>query len=291
MFDGMAVHSGADSSVKSMVLRHAVIPLVAVSALAFAGTAQAVTNDGVTVPEARLTVGTGNQVLDVAIEADSPVVGSTDQLTFSVDETYVVGISAAGVGGSCADWTCEPGGSGWRAGAVQLTVSTAKATPCRDNGGVQVCTLAPLVLEIYSEVAPAPPVGVAGNISITAAAQPSKAPTTAPPKTQSSQPVSDDGAGQATAKQSGKAAPPLPTRAAGPSGAAATTTFSHSGYAVTSAPAGRTASEASGHPAVVDAGDASPGSTSPWVFGGVAAAVILCAAAFAGWRAASRKKD
>jgi hypothetical protein len=116
-------------------IRGLVIVLVVAGGLSVGGVSQAQTIDGVTVPNAMLTAGTGNQVVDITISAGSPVIGSADQLVPATEEGYAVGISAAGAGGSCtafssASWSCEPGGSGWRAGSIQLTISTAKATPC-----------------------------------------------------------------------------------------------------------------------------------------------------------------
>lgn len=275
---------------KSVLRRYAVVSLLAVGVPAFAGTAQAVTTDGVTIPDVTLTAGSGNHVVDITIAADSPVVGSNDQLVFVIDESYVAGLSAADVGGGCDGLTCEPAGSGWRAGTIQLTVSTADAKPCSLAGGVSVCSSATLALEIWSGAAPAPPVNVAGNIVFTGSAQPtkaaapSKAASPQSPKTESAQSTNTDPTKQATTKPSGQATSP------GPSHAASTAATSSPTPATVSASAGSTAAKTPGRLTVDDVADSRPASSAPWILGGVAA-VILLAAAFTGWRLVSRKRD
>jgi hypothetical protein len=267
-------------------MRYVVILLVAAGGLTVAGVSQAATVDGVTVPDAVLTAGTGNQVIDMTISAGSPVVGSAYQLAPSTEGGYAVGITAAGAGGSCtaftdASWSCVPGSSGWRAGSIQLTISTVKATPC--------CETLPLQLDIVGDGLP---IDVDGSIFINAAAAPTSAPPAAPPttaasKTEQSRPASAP-ATTSTAKQAGQqgssaAASSHPAASPSPSKPTATAT-SALASPTSSAMASGATSSAPKLPAVVDAADARSSSSSPWILGGVAGAVVLLAGAFAGWR-------
>lgn len=279
---------------KSAMLRYAVISMLAVGALSFTGNAQAVSGDGVNIPEADLIAGTGNQIVDITIGAGSPVVGSADELDLSIDDTYVIGVTAAGAGGSCSDWTCEPGSSGWRAGTIQLTVSTAKVTPCTGSGVLYNCERAPVELQILGG---GMPVIVTGSILITAATQPTQAPTTKPtktasPKTRPSQPSNTGGVNQATAKQSGQDALSSSTAAAAPSQSAssAVAAATPSASAAIGASFGGTGNESPGSLTVADASSSRPDSPTPWIFGGAAIAVVLLGAAFVGWRWASRSR-
>ena len=273
--------------------RCAVLLLVVAGGLAGGGVAQAETVDGVTVPDVQLTAGTGDQIVDITISAGSPVVGSADQLAPSTEAGYAVGITAAGAGGSCtsfasAAWSCEPGSSGWRAGSIQLTISTAKATSC--------CSSLPFTLQI---VGAGLPVDVDGSISIHAPfASPSAAPagvaTTAAAKTERSQPESAPTSAQMTKQTTTQPIQQVsPVSASSQSVASASASTSRSTAAAatkpvspsTSAAAGRAASAAPSVPSLVDAADAkSSASSSPWILGGVAGVLILLAGAFAGWR-------
>jgi len=260
-------------------IRCAVVLLTAAAGSIFGGVAQAETVDGVTVPRADLTAGTGNQVVDITISAGSPVVGSADQLALSTEDGYAVGITAAGAGGACtsigsAAWSCEPTGSGWRAGAIQLTISTAKAMSC--------CGSLPLALQI---IGAGTPIDVYGSIFI-GAAPPTTAPTPVVTKTKRPQPTSAPSTTrttqQADQRTSSPSATPKPSASASPSGSATPTGTG----SVSSSPDASAAavSSAASLPAVVDAADARSSSSSTWIFGGVAIAVLLLAAAFMEWR-------
>jgi hypothetical protein len=275
---------------KPRLMRCVVIALVSAGGPAIGGVSQAATVDGVTVPNAVLTAGTGNRVVDITISAGSPVVGSADQLAPATEDGYAVGITAAGAGGVCtafssASWSCEPGASGWRAGSIQLTISTAKSTAC--------CGTLPLTLQI---IGAGSPVDVDGSILIAAApsasAPPAKAPTTAP-KTQSPRssnaPATKQPAKQADQQVSPVATALRPTASTPRPTATAATESSSPSTAVTVS--GAAASAAPSHPNAVDAADASS-SSSPWILGGVALAVILLAGGFMGWRwKMSRQRD
>ena len=201
---------------KAKLMRCAMILLVAAGGTAVGGVSQAATVDGVTVPDAVLTAGTGNQIVDIAISAGSQVIGSADQLVPATEDGFAVGITAAGAGGSCtafssASWSCEPGGSGWRAGSIQLTISTAKAAPC--------CGSLPFSLQI---VGAGTPVDVDGSIFINAAvppttAPPVKAPTTAASTTKRSRPASATASTQTTNQSGQQGVVPVATATPSPS--------------------------------------------------------------------------
>jgi hypothetical protein len=283
---------------RAKALRCAAILLVVAGGMTAGGVAQAETVDGVTVPNAVLTAGTGNQVVDITISAGSPVVGSSFQLTPDTEDGYAVGISAAGVGGSCtefssASWSCEPTGSGWHAGSIRLTISTAEATPC--------CGTLPLSLQIVGD---GTPIDVYGSIAIDAAPQtsapttkaPTKAPTTVATKTERSEPTSAPATTKSAdqAAQQASSAATTSSPAASPSKSAAVAAGASVAPSTSaSATAAGTVSSAANLPATVDAADAKSSSSSPWILGGVAVVVVLLAAgAFAGRRVrASRRRD
>ena len=277
---------------KRAILCCSVALLLATGTLACAGAAQAMTSEGVTVPDVDFTAGTGNHTVDITIAAGSPVVGSADQLAVSVDESVVVGVTTAGVGGSCSSsWICEPGSSGWRAGTIQLTVSTAKASPCTGSGALYNCFRFPLVLQIVGD---GMPTEVSGSVLIISAAPPTKAPTTAPPTTKASQSSSVKVAKQATTTKQAVHGTPIVSTVPSASSQSASPVVSASPASVaTSASAGGTAVEVSRLPVVVDAADAKPASSSRWVYGGVGVAVVLVllSTAFAVRRRVSRAPE
>ena len=107
-----------------------------------AGPASADTDNGISVPDVVFTQGSGDQTVDVTIASNSPVVGFGATISVRASSPYIVRVSGSSVGASCADasgtWTCDA--DDLRAGAIQVTVSTA--TPdCSSSG---LC-LSPLV--------------------------------------------------------------------------------------------------------------------------------------------------
>ena len=268
---------------KARVLRYVVIPLIAVGGLTGGGVAEAETVDGVTVPNAVLTAGTGNQVVDITISPGSPVIGSEDQLAPSTEDGYAVGITAAGAGGVCtafssASWSCEPGGSGWRAGSIQLTISTAKATPC--------CGTLPLALQI---IGAGSPVDVYGSIFINAAA-PSAAPTHTPTAV-ASKPAPTRAATAPAATQTTKRAVQVASPGATTSHPVASASPSRSMAAAATATVSPSTMVTGGGAALATLGSSATdvadtrSSTSPlWILGGVAMVAVFLVGAFAGRR-------
>jgi len=152
-----------------------------------AGPASADTDNGISVPDVVFTQGSGDQTVDVTIASNSPVVGFGATISVRASSPYIVRVSGSSVGASCADasgtWTCDA--DDLRAGAIQVTVSTA--TPdCSSSG---LC-LSPLVAVVEG------PGGwpTQGSVEIKAKQPPaapptSKAPSTVVPVRTSSAPV------------------------------------------------------------------------------------------------------
>jgi hypothetical protein len=265
--------------VKAGTRRYAVVALVTVGWLGIGSAAQADTVDGVTVPHADLTQGTGTQTVDVTISSGSLVVGRSVQVVVSTT-SVATGISASGAGGTCSGssggWICVPSGSVWRAGVIQLYVSTATAMPC--------CGSDPLSVQIVGD---GMPIDVYGSIHVGAPLVTS-APTTSAPKPR---PTTAAPTTAARASTHSAATVEASTTSASPSASATHTSARPSAsptvkaVVTTSPPA--TVSSA---PAVADTADASSSSAGTTVAEFLAAALLLGAVAGAWiWRSKRRR--
>ena len=269
------------------------VAALALGWLAVSGTAaHAQTNDGVTVPSPWLTAGTGNQTVDITVSG-SPVVGSAAQISVTTDGGGpVLGVSGAGAGGNCAAqnsgvWFCEPS-TVWRAGAITVTVSTAKADSCTGSGASLTCDRTPLTVQITGLGTPA---DVDGSISISPA-QPVAPPTTSAPESRPSTAPS-----VATVHTTGNTAPTQPSTSAPASEPASKSAVAvPAAVAVAASPSHSPVASASEAPATasaaaaVEASDTSPSSSDGLLLGVlIAAVVVLLAAALAGWRWKARR--
>lgn len=132
---------------RMLVVGMAAAASVATAPLAFAGGGNAFT-----APSVQLTQGTGTQTVDISISAGSPLVGdSADGIEVSAMESsgmsWFQGVSGGSSGGSCSadgsrSWQCTPGPSGWQAGHLTVSISTAKANCTAASGVTQsVCQI------------------------------------------------------------------------------------------------------------------------------------------------------
>ena len=266
--------------------------LVAAAWVAVGGVVHADTDYGVTVPNATFTAGTGTQTLDITIASDSRVVGSEDQVGVSSVAGLVTGISAADAGGTCSGssgaWTCEPSSSTWRAGEIQVYVSTATAT-CASS--TEACGREPLTADVDGA---GPPIEITGSIFISAAPSPSPTPTTpaaqpstaAPTYAPTTSASTQSAAKQPVAETASK--PPAPASAsASPSNAPPTSTSPTPSASPTTQSASASTTKAavaaaSSPPSgVVDLADTSTSSTMAVV--GVAIAFLLVGATSSAW--------
>jgi len=264
--------------------------MAAVLSVAVAPLASADTGTGVSVSSVLLTQGTGTHaVSNIIISAGSSLIGLTDSVEVTARQSpgmsWFQGVSAGGsTGASCSAessvaWACTPGSSGWRAGDLIVSVSTAKANCTAASSTSQsVCQLD--TIGIYAVDVPGPGSDAqtwasGAEVEITAR---SAAPTTHPVTAHSSPATRT----VAAAKPSPAASHSV-SRSPSPSPSPSTE--------VPAATALTSTLERSSAPAAIDAvNTAATSSTAHTLEVAVPFVIVVLVVAFVGWRLGGRRR-
>lgn len=189
-------------------------------------------------------------------------------------------VTAGSTGGSCSGsanyWYCDPGSSGWQQGAIDLQISTQKATSCSGSGVNEQCSAASIGVTMFGDNFSV--LGsTSGSIQIKAT-QTASAPSS-PAADKSSAPSAGHTQAVVAAKSSAKA-----SVSASPSAATGAPT------AAVAADVTSVSAESSA-PVVLDAAKtAKSSSTSHVVAGGIPVAILVLVLGFITWRFGRRRK-
>lgn len=274
----------------------------AVTGWGLIGVAHADTSHGVTVPAVNYLQGSGVHTVGIVISSGSSLIGSQLGIEFRATESagvdWLRGLSASSsTGASCSSVSgsggylnaeCTPGGSGWHAGDLLVSIGTDAANCTYMSGSVPPIAQCPDTYGILvllppppPGASPAPPGSSAWSAGEVVEIRPKSA---APTPTR----VATTSGGGTHATTHPSTAASAAKQSSAPTAAAASASASPSPLdAVTSAPA------PSGTPVALDAADtasASRSSTSHTVEIVIPFVIVALVLLIAGWRLAGRRQ-